>query len=69
VPQTLQTLQQLQQTLDSANQALQANSPLQQDVRKAAQEVTETARSFRALSDYLDRHPEALIRGKQESKP
>jgi paraquat-inducible protein B len=41
----------------------------QQDVRKAAQEVTETARSFRALSDYLDRHPEALIRGKQESKP
>lgn len=69
VPQTLQTLQQLQQTLDSATQALQANSPLQQDVRKAAQEVTETARSFRALSDYLDRHPEALIRGKQESKP
>ncbi|WP_062790002.1 intermembrane transport protein PqiB [Aquitalea pelogenes] len=69
VPQTLQTLQQLQQTLDSASQALQANSPLQQDVRKAAQEVTETARSFRALSDYLDRHPEALIRGKQESKP
>ena len=69
VPQTLQTLQQLQQTLDNANQTLQVNSPLQQDVRKAAQEVTETARSFRALSDYLDRHPEALIRGKQESKP
>ncbi|WP_159875613.1 intermembrane transport protein PqiB [Aquitalea denitrificans] len=69
VPQTLQTLQQLQQTLDNANQALQSNSPLQQDVRKAAQEVSETARSFRALSDYLDRHPEALIRGKQESKP
>ncbi|BBF86091.1 paraquat-inducible protein B [Aquitalea magnusonii] len=69
VPQTLQTLQQLQQTLDNANQALQANSPLQQDVRKAAQEVSETARSFRALSDYLDRHPEALIRGKQENRP
>lgn len=69
VPQTLQTLQQLQQTLDATSQALQANSPLQQDVRKAAQEVSETARSFRALSDYLDRHPEALIRGKQEEQP
>ncbi len=69
VPQTLQTLQQLQRTLDAAGQTLQANSPLQQDVRKAAQEVSDTARSFRALSDYLDRHPEALIRGKQENKP
>ncbi|PXX37917.1 intermembrane transport protein PqiB [Aquitalea magnusonii] len=69
VPQTVQTLQQLQRTLDAANQTLQANSPLQQDVRKAAQEVSDTARSFRALSDYLDRHPEALLRGKQEDKP
>lgn len=65
----MQTLQQLQRTLDAANQTLQANSPLQQDVRKAAQDVSDTARSFRALSDYLDRHPEALIRGKQENKP
>ena len=69
LPQTMQTLQQLQQTLETTSQALQANSPLQQDVRKAAQEVSETARSFRALSDYLDRHPEALIRGKQGDKP
>jgi len=69
VPQTLQTLQQLQQTLQASSQALQANSPLQQDVRSAAQEVSETARSFRALSDYLSRHPEALLRGKQEDSP
>jgi len=32
-------------------------------------ELTDTARSIRALADYLDRHPEALIRGKQEEKP
>lgn len=65
LPQTTQTLDKLQKALDDTQQALQANSPLQQDVRNAAQEVSETARSFRALADYLDRHPEALIRGKQ----
>lgn len=65
LPQTTQTLDKLQKTLDDTQQALQANSPLQQDVRNAAQEVSETARSFRALADYLERHPEALIRGRQ----
>ncbi len=65
LPQATQTLDKLQKTLDDTQQTLQANSPLQQDVRNAAQEVSETARSFRALADYLDRHPEALIRGKQ----
>jgi len=69
IPQTMATLQQLQHTLDTASQTLQADSPLQQDVRQAAQEVTETARSFRALSDYLERHPDALIRGKQGDRP
>jgi paraquat-inducible protein B len=38
-------------------------------VRAAAQEVSKAAQSFRALSDYLERHPEALIRGKKEDKP
>ncbi|AAQ60218.1 PqiB family protein [Chromobacterium violaceum] len=65
VPQTLKTLEQLQQTLEATRQAMRADSPLQQDVRAAAQEVKETARSFRALADYLDRHPEALVRGKE----
>ncbi|MCQ4145264.1 MULTISPECIES: PqiB family protein [Vogesella] len=65
LPQATQTLDKLQKTLDDTQQVLQANSPLQQDMRNAALEVSETARSVRALVDYLDRHPEALIRGKQ----
>ncbi|MCD0494605.1 MlaD family protein [Chromobacterium violaceum] len=65
VPQALKTLEQLQQTLEATRQAMRADAPLQQDVRAAAQEVKETARSFRALADYLDRHPEALVRGKE----
>jgi paraquat-inducible protein B len=61
----------------SANQLLQntdatllgANAPAQQELRDALQEVTAAARSVRVLADYLDRHPEALIRGKSEDKP
>jgi paraquat-inducible protein B len=31
-------------------------------------ELARTATAFRSLADYLERHPEALIRGKQEDK-
>jgi ABC-type transporter Mla subunit MlaD len=31
----------------------------------AIQQITEAARSIKTLTDYLDRHPEALIRGKR----
>ena len=36
--------------------------------RHALQEVTRAARTVRVLVDYLERHPEALIRGKTEEK-
>jgi hypothetical protein len=29
-------------------------------------EVNDTARSVRSLADYLDRHPEALLRGRSQ---
>jgi paraquat-inducible protein B len=32
-------------------------------------ELTRTAASFRTLADYLQQHPEALLRGKPEDKP
>jgi paraquat-inducible protein B len=31
------------------------------------EEVAAAARSVRILTDYLDRHPEALLRGKKEA--
>ena len=40
------------------------DAPAQQDLRDALQELARTARSLRVLTDYLERHPEALIRGK-----
>ena len=49
----------------SADQALKPNSPLSQDARDAMREIARAAAAFRILSDYLDRHPEALISGKR----
>jgi paraquat-inducible protein B len=40
------------------------DAPGQQDLREAMREVARAARSLRVLTDYLERHPEALIRGK-----
>ena len=45
------------------------DSPAPQDLRDALQEVTRAARSVRVFVDYLERHPEMLIRGKPEEKP
>jgi paraquat-inducible protein B len=41
-------------------------APAQQELRDALQEITRAARSLRVLTDFLERHPEALIRGKTE---
>jgi paraquat-inducible protein B len=45
------------------------DAPLQQDLRGAMTEISRAAQSFRALSDYLERHPESLIRGKKKDEP
>ena len=45
------------------------DAPGQQELRDALQEVARAARSLRVLTDYLERHPDALIRGKAGEKP
>ena len=42
------------------------DAPAQQELRDALQEITRAARSLRVLADYLERHPESLIRGKTD---
>jgi paraquat-inducible protein B len=39
------------------------------DLSQLMRELSEAARSVRSLADYLDRHPEALIRGRREGTP
>jgi paraquat-inducible protein B len=65
-PQVLAALQDARKTLNAANGTLASDAPLQQDTRRMMQELTRTAVSLRALTDYLERHPEALLRGKTE---
>jgi paraquat-inducible protein B len=64
VPQARDTLGAARATLNSANNALQPDSQLQQDTADAMRELARTAASLRSLADYLERHPEALVRGK-----
>jgi paraquat-inducible protein B len=59
----------LQQTLAKANAALGeggygGNSDFQRNVSHLLDQVNDAARSIRLLADFLDRHPEALIRGR-----
>ncbi|MEM5328346.1 MlaD family protein [Paraburkholderia sp. JHI2823] len=70
VPQAQGTLAAAQTALNTANNALKPDSPLQQNTADAVQELARTATAFRSLADYLEQHPEALIRGKkQEAHP
>ena len=65
-PEAKATLEQARKTLASADKTLSADAPVQQDLRDALREVSRAAESLRNLTDYLDRHPESLIRGKAE---
>jgi paraquat-inducible protein B len=52
-------------TLDNANTIVAPNSAQGQQLDSTLEEVRRAARSVRVLADYLERHPEALIRGKK----
>ena len=58
------TLDSGRRTLEDANKLIEPNSVLGAELANTLQEVSRAARSVRVLADYLERHPEALIRGK-----
>jgi paraquat-inducible protein B len=41
------------------------DSPMARDLQETLRELSDAARSLRVLADYLERHPEALLRGKE----
>jgi len=67
LPQLQRTLERSEQTLQNANQALADGSPQRQQLGDTLEEVQRAVRSVRVLSDYLSRHPESLIRGRNSS--
>jgi paraquat-inducible protein B len=52
-------------TLDNANTLVEPSSVQRTELDRTLQEVRRAARSMRVLADYLERHPEALLRGKK----
>ena len=64
-----QTLESTRRTIDHADKLIEPNSGLEMELSNTLQEMRRTARELRLFTDYLERHPEALIRGKpQEEK-
>ena len=68
-PEVRATMEETRKTLAAARQALASDAPLQQDLRETLRELGRAAQSLRVLTDYLERNPESLVRGKQEEKP
>jgi paraquat-inducible protein B len=54
-------------TMSKARGLLSEDSPLIVDLQNTLQEISAMSRSIRQLTNYLDQHPEALIRGKGNS--
>jgi paraquat-inducible protein B len=63
------TLKGANQTFGTANNALSADSPLQQNLSSTLEELQRMARSLRALTDYLSAQPSALVRGRGADTP
>jgi paraquat-inducible protein B len=61
-------LTQAQSTLASADGMVGENSEIRESLATTLRELAGAARSIRDLGDYLERHPEALVKGKIEQR-
>lgn len=62
------TLKQAQATLNTLNMELRPDSPLVYQTSQTLSDMSDAARSVRHLADYLDRNPDAIIRGRDFQK-
>jgi paraquat-inducible protein B len=67
-PEISTVLEEARQSLANAEQILNADSSLQVKMNTALEEISGAARSLRLLMDYLERHPESLLRGKGQAE-
>ncbi len=64
-PEMRKAIEQARQTMSAAEAVLSTDSPVQGDLRDTLDQVNRAAESLRTLTDYLERHPESLIRGRR----
>ena len=62
------TLSSAEKTLSAIQRTTEPRGALAVEARDALREIGRAAAALRALADYLERHPEALIRGKEEKQ-
>jgi len=57
-------LEQARKTLAEVKNLLSSDSPLHHELKRALEELAAAASSIRVLADYLEQHPDAVLRGK-----
>jgi paraquat-inducible protein B len=57
-------LKKAEETLGTVNGAISEGAPLRYQVETTVGELSQAARSIRVLAEYLERNPDALLRGK-----
>jgi paraquat-inducible protein B len=64
-PAATDTLKQAQTTLIKVDRLLNADSPTGHELKRALAELADAARNIAILVDYLERHPDSLVFGKE----
>ncbi|MFQ5684360.1 MAG: MlaD family protein [Candidatus Binatia bacterium] len=62
------TMAQAKKSLSTVDSVIKDDSPVSQALANALRELSTAARSIRVLADYLERHPNALLYGKTETR-
>jgi paraquat-inducible protein B len=68
-PQITATLAEAESAMKNAKDVLGQDAPLQSDLSATLLDLSRAAKSVSALVDYLERHPESLLRGKPGDSP
>jgi paraquat-inducible protein B len=68
-PQIQATLSEAQAAMKNAKELLSQDAASQNDLGSVLLQVSRAAKSISALADYLERHPESLLRGKPGDSP
>jgi len=58
------TIQQVQSTVAGLNDVVSIDSPLYLELHQTLKEMAKAARSVNVMVDYLEQHPEAILKGK-----
>ena len=66
VPAANATLEQTKNTLIKVDRLLNAESPTGHELKRALGELADAARNIAILADYLERHPDSLVFGKEK---